>query len=84
MLRPDMRKGIDVIFLYRQDNIRSFCKKIDRFWHNFRKTVDKNTYYKVKSRTVQQMISEYEDSIPLIEWYGDGRRNPLSLGWLPE
>ncbi len=84
MLRPDIRKGMDVIFLYSQDNIRSFCKKIDRFWHNFRKTVDKNTYFEVRSRTIQQMINEYEDSLPIIEWFEHERKNPLSLVWLPK
>lgn len=81
MLRPDIRKGIDVIFLYRQDNIRSFCKKIDRFWHNFRKTVDKSTYFEVRSRTIQQMISKYEDSLPIIEWFEYERKHPLRFKW---
>lgn len=79
MLRPDLRLGIDVIFIYRQDNIRSFCKKIDRFWHNFRKTVDKRTYHAIKCRTVQHMINEYEDSLAMIEWYENSRKNPLQL-----
>jgi hypothetical protein len=81
MLRPDLRRGIDVIFLYRQDNIRSFCKKIDRFWHNFRKTVDKRTYYEVRCRTVQQVIHNYEDSLVMIEWFEDARKNPLRPQW---
>ena len=82
MLRPNERKGIDVIFLYRQENIRSFCKKIDRFWHNLRKVVgDKYDFCEIKNRTVLYMINTYEDGEVLMRQYNQMAANPMKLCW---
>jgi hypothetical protein len=77
MLRPHGRNGIDVIFLYREDNIKSFCKKIDRFWHNLRKVVgNKYEFRRIKDRTVLHMINTYEDGGVLMKQYNEMAANP--------
>ena len=59
MLVP--RIGIDVLFIYRKANIRSTLKQVDRFWHNYRKTVSKGEYRKVKNRVCVTLISTYQE-----------------------
>ena len=76
LLCPHKRNGIDVIFLYRQKNIRSFCKKIDRFWHNLRKTVTKQEFSAIKCRTVLQMVGTYEQGEIMIQHFNDLALNP--------
>lgn len=76
MLYPADRRGIDVVFIYNDENpsIKSLCKKIRRFWHNYRKTKSKATYYGNKNRTQFHIIGHYEDSFGIIEWYEAGRK----------
>jgi len=68
------RIGIDIIFIYRKPTFRSALKQMDRFWHNYRKTVTKSQYYKVKERVQQILISSYEEGLAWMEYYEESNK----------
>lgn len=78
-LKPHERRGIDVIFLYYQTNNMSLFKKVDRFWHNFRKTVDKDTYYCVKNRTTQVFVSDCAEAQVWMNYFSNLDKQPMDL-----
>jgi len=72
MLVP--RIGIDVIFIYHKSSFRSTLKQMDRFWHNYRKTVTKDQYYKVKERVQQVLISRYEEGLQWMKYVEESNK----------
>ena len=79
MLCPAERRGVDIVFIYSQPNIRSLCKKIDRFWHNYRKTQSKESYINNKNRTTLFIIKDYESATTVMEWFEAQRKDTPTI-----